>query len=391
VYLAGPPPEVLRVPTDSAAHTRLRIDSADAIDAQALRSHPMLKRVLLRAREMGGRLHLFSLLSTAGVHASIDHLGAVLGLAKEQGLRVVVHVMLDGIDTPARSYAPLVQALEAQLAGGVGRIGTVCGRMFGMDGDGRLDRTQKLYKAVVADDARRVDSALAGMEEACMFGASEGFAEPFVVFDYPGVSPVDTALHLGFTPPHARQLSAALGAQRFAGFVRKGSVAPFAGRFTCMTPYDPALDLPTLFARAPDPESLPLDVIRAQSCKLQACVKGTTAALAESAVAALQAPASELVLVDFGLPDPAPGGLLDAVLGAALGRIIDAARAHQGAVMVVSGRHADNTVGLSLLGCQGQLPALRDGGSVVDLGPTLLALLGLNTADDLEGESLLVV
>jgi DNA-binding NarL/FixJ family response regulator len=118
---------------------------------------------------------------------------------------------------------------------------------------------------------------------------------------------------------------------------------------------------------------------------------GTTAAAAESAVAALQAPAIALLLVDFGLPDPAPGGLLDAKLGAALGRIIDAARAHQGAVMLVSGRHADNTIELSLLGCQGQLPALRDRGSVVDLGPTLLARLGLNRAAEVQGESLLAV
>jgi hypothetical protein len=127
------------------------------------------------AREKGGRLHLFSLLSTARVHASIDHLGAVIGRAKEHGLRLVVHAMLDRLDTPARSSAPLAQALEAQLKGGVGRIGTVCGRMFG--------------------------TALAGIEEACMFGAPKGFAEPFVVFDYPGVGPADAALHLGFTAP----------------------------------------------------------------------------------------------------------------------------------------------------------------------------------------------
>jgi len=390
-YLAGAPPEILRALSEPVVHGTLRIDRADAIDARALGAHPMLKRVLSGAREMGGRLHLFTLLSAAGVHASIDHLSALVALAKADGLRVIVHAMMDGLDTPPRSYAPHIQALEAQLAGGVGRIGTVSGRMFGMDGEGRWDRTQKLYKAVAADDARRVDTALAGLDEACMFGAPEAFAEPFIVFDYPGVSPVDAAIHLGFTAPGARQLSAALGAPRFSGFPRKGGIAPYAGRFTGMTPYDPALDLPSLFARAPDPESLPLAELRAQGCKFQACVKGTTASLAEAAVAALQAAESDLVLVDLAQPDPAPGGLLDATVGTALERIIEAARACQGAVLVVSGRRADGSAALSMVGSAASLPALRTDGSAADLGPTLLALLGLNASDDVEGESLLVL
>jgi bisphosphoglycerate-independent phosphoglycerate mutase (AlkP superfamily) len=120
-------------------------------------------------------------------------------------------------------------------------------------------------------------------------------------------------------------------------------------------------------------------------------VKGTTASLAEAAVAALQAAESDLVLVDLAQPDPAPGGLLDATVGTALERIIEAARACQGAVLVVSGRRADGSAALSMVGSAASLPALRTDGSAADLGPTLLALLGLNASDDVEGESLLVL
>ena len=112
--------------------------------------------------------------------------------------------------------------LEADVPGkvGVGRIGTISGRTFGMAPEGRSERTEKVFRAVMADDAEqghRPD----GNQEPGGFGVPEQFFAPFVVFDYPGVALIDTAIHFNFAADGARELSVALAAPSFDKFARK--------------------------------------------------------------------------------------------------------------------------------------------------------------------------
>lgn len=113
--------------------------------------------------------------------------------------------------------------LEADVPGkvGVGRIGTISGRTFGMAPEGRSERTEKVFRAVMADDVDRKDTALTGIKEAGGFGVPEQFFAPFVVFDYPGVALIDTAIHFNFAADGARELSVALAAPSFDKFARK--------------------------------------------------------------------------------------------------------------------------------------------------------------------------
>ena len=46
-------------------------------------------------------------------------------------------------------------SVEAKLDGGVGRIGTVSGRSWGMDCEGRWERVEKVYRAITADGVDR--------------------------------------------------------------------------------------------------------------------------------------------------------------------------------------------------------------------------------------------
>lgn len=105
----------------------------------------------------GGRLHLFGIVSDAGVHGMLEHLYGILRQAKEDGLtQVYLHAFTDGRDTPPSSGLGYVRQVEAQMqAIGVGRIASVCGRFWAMDRDNRWERVQKAYdmltgKAAVA-------------------------------------------------------------------------------------------------------------------------------------------------------------------------------------------------------------------------------------------------
>src|SRR5207302_9272570 len=125
--------------------------------------HPVLLKVMGEVRRSGKRLHLMGLLSDGGVHSSIDHLFALLEMARQQHLsadQVAVHAILDGRDTPPRSGASYVDQVAQEIQRcGVGRIATVSGRYFSMDRDNRWERTNQAYQAYVSGTGRQTASA----------------------------------------------------------------------------------------------------------------------------------------------------------------------------------------------------------------------------------------
>ena len=102
--------------------------------------------------EKGTSLHLMGLLSDGGVHSHLEHLFALLRLAKRRGLEHVYLHCLSG-------WAGRVPHLRRRTLWrrpwhkcreiGVGKIATVMGRYYAMDRDKRWDRVEKAYDAMV--------------------------------------------------------------------------------------------------------------------------------------------------------------------------------------------------------------------------------------------------
>ena len=350
------------------------MDDCDAITPPSLESNRVLLSWMRKTKQQGGRLHLIGLVSDGGVHSSPAHLFALLEIARRERIRVVVHAVLDGVDVPPRSALRYVEELEAKLDASVGRIGTVSGRAFAMDSAARWDKTEKVYRAIMADGVERVPSARQGIQAACAFGNPETFVQPFVVFDYPGVSLVDSALHFNFAPDGARELSHALAAPDFKRFARKSGRAPFADRYACMVPCDSTLSVPTLFPRAPDPSSLALDALADAGHRRLLCNDGSAASIATRSAEALKSGRYELVVADLADPDNAAHAAFPTAVDEAVMALIEAARSVGGAVVVVGGRDAANTFPVVHIDDANPSP-LRDGGRFVDLEATLLAML----------------
>jgi 2,3-bisphosphoglycerate-independent phosphoglycerate mutase len=279
----------------------------------------------------------------------------------------------------------------------------------------------------------RADSALRGIEESYAAGKTDDLVEPFVAFDYPGVSPVDAAIHFNFRADGARELTRALAAPSFDGFPRKGGRGPFTGRFGCMTTIEPALDLPTAFPKVRHANSLPEIIARAGFRQLR-CAETETgthitsffsaghdepfegedrklvpslrdvwmapAGVAQAAAEAIRGGKHDFVLVDFADPEAVVvhGGSREAVgrareaVGAGLRAIADATRAVDGALVVTGSPGARPTGVVPLLYARGldSSTRIREGGNLCDVAPTLLELLGLPTPVEMIGRSLLV-
>ena len=81
----------------------------------------------------------------------LDHLKALLKLAKEKGVKnVYVHAFLDGRDVAPHQAIEFIAELEDYMKEiGVGKIATVSGRYYAMDRDKRWERVELAYNAMV--------------------------------------------------------------------------------------------------------------------------------------------------------------------------------------------------------------------------------------------------
>ncbi|MFN2633531.1 MAG: 2,3-bisphosphoglycerate-independent phosphoglycerate mutase [Thermoanaerobaculia bacterium] len=188
-------------------------------------SNPALVAVAEAARAPGSTLHVMGLLSDGGVHSHVRHLFGLLELAQRARVpRVRVHAFTDGRDTPPRSALAYLAELEAVLARTGGSIASVVGRYYAMDRDQHWERMALAWAALRNGDGRRAATAREAVENAYAAGESDEFIVPTVIGSEgspsPKISDGDAAVFFNFRADRARQLTRALADPAFDGFPR---------------------------------------------------------------------------------------------------------------------------------------------------------------------------
>src|SRR6202045_1643115 len=210
-----------------------------------LQSVPLFQQAMERARQR--QLHLLGLLSDGGVHSHINHLFALLEMAKQQKVEnVFIHCFMDGRDTPPHSGRDFVQRLQQKIRElGVGQIATLVGRYYAMDRDNRWERVELAYRAVVHGEAEtRTDNPLAALQRSYEQDVTDEFVKPIVVQKGSGpsasaVGPIrddDAVIFFNFRADRARQMTYALAAPDFDKFV--DPKRPKNLFYVAMTQYD---------------------------------------------------------------------------------------------------------------------------------------------------------
>jgi 2,3-bisphosphoglycerate-independent phosphoglycerate mutase len=180
----------------------LRID-------EAIEDGSFFENEVLRAACKTGRLHLLGLVSAGGVHASMDHLKALIELARDQGVEdVVIHAFTDGRDTNPDSGAGYLAEIERRPGA---RVASVTGRYYAMDRDKRWDRTELTRHALVDGEAELSSgSGEAAVRAAYERGETDEFIKPTLVGEEGRIRPGDSVIFFNFRPDRARQLTQAL-------------------------------------------------------------------------------------------------------------------------------------------------------------------------------------
>ncbi|MBD5402849.1 2,3-bisphosphoglycerate-independent phosphoglycerate mutase [bacterium] len=206
------------------------------------------------AKKNNSALHIYGLVSTGGVHSSLDHLLALIKMASEHGLtKVYVHAFLDGRDTPPASACEYLQIVEDELKKfNLPPVATVIGRYYIMDRDNRWDRVEKGYNALLLGEGEHAASAIEGVKASYDKGETDEFVLPTVIGSEEEVNESrihdnDSIIFFNYRPDRAREITKAINFADFDGFNRKKVLKNIL--YTTMTSYEATFTFPVAFPK----------------------------------------------------------------------------------------------------------------------------------------------
>ena len=366
--------------------------------------------------------------------------------------RVFVHAFLDGRDTAPDSGAGYVAELIGKMREcDVGRVASLVGRYYAMDRDKRWERTEQAYRLLRYGEGRPRLDPVDAIRESYGEGVTDEFIKPIVIIDDAGkatatIQDGDSVIFFNFRSDRARQITRAFTEDDFT-FFERGPKPDI--RFTCMTYYDRLFHLPVAFGPVHHEEILadvlaeagltnlriaetekyahvtfffnggveqafpgeqriliPSPKVATYDLKPEMSAYGITVEVVNQ----IGSDQFDVVIMNYANADMVGHtGDLEATIKAievideCLGRVVEATRTKGGTVIItadhgnaeqmidpVTGQiftaHTTNPVPLIMLGdhqCK-----LREGGSLRDVAPTMLGLLGLRQPEQMTGEDL---
>ncbi|MBP1969443.1 2,3-bisphosphoglycerate-independent phosphoglycerate mutase [Virgibacillus natechei] len=231
-----------RVVYQSLTRVNLSIEEGDFFEVEAF-----LKSIQ-HAKENDKALHIFGLLSDGGVHSHINHMFALLKLAKDNNLKdVYIHAFLDGRDVGPQTAKTYIEQTEAKMkAYGIGKFATISGRYYSMDRDKRWERVKKAYDAMVHGAGPTYDNPYEVINDSYDNGIHDEFVLPSVILDENGapvgkVEDKDSIIFYNFRPDRAIQISRTFADEDFQDFDR-GENVPKDLDFVMLTDFSESVD-----------------------------------------------------------------------------------------------------------------------------------------------------
>ena len=222
---------------------------AKAVASGEFLENPVLRSAFERISRADSAVHFIGLVSDAGIHSSPETLFALLRMAKREGVReAFVHGILDGRDVQPRTADIYVEALEIKMADmGIGKVASLCGRFYAMDCGENWERTARAYTMLVHGEGERSFDAVSAIRASFLRGIADEFIAPIVIekqMDIPlaAIKDGDLVVFFNHKASEMRQLVRSLS-------IPDPSSAKPRIDTVCLTSYDRSFDLPVAFER----------------------------------------------------------------------------------------------------------------------------------------------
>ncbi|WP_226664482.1 2,3-bisphosphoglycerate-independent phosphoglycerate mutase [Microbulbifer aggregans] len=397
-----------------------------------------------------GAVHIMGLLSEGGVHSHEDHIVAMVTLAAQRGARAIyVHAFTDGRDTPPRSAEPSIARLM-QVCDTVGnaRIASLSGRYYAMDRDQRWDRVQPVYDVITRGTAKHeATDALAALAAAYERNENDEFVAPTLIGAPAPLADGDALIFMNFRPDRARQLTRAFTDPAFDGFERAAQpkladfvmTTEYAGNIDASCAFPPEALVNTLGEYLQNQGKTQLRIAETEKYahvtfffsggreepytgEERVLIKSPDVAtydlqpemsapeVTDKLVAAIDSGKFDAIICNYANGDMVGHtGVFEAAVKAVealdgcVDRVIKAALAAGGEVLItadhgnveemydagsgqVSTQHSTLPVPFVYVG--DRTVTMRDGGSLADVAPTMLTLMGMTQPAEMSGEPL---
>lgn len=182
-----------------------------------------IKKAINHAKENNSKLHILGLLSDGGVHSHINHIFALIKMAKEAKIeKLYIHAFLDGRDVTFNSASKYLKALEDFLKKEeIGKLATVSGRYYAMDREKMWDKTKKCYDALINKEAPIISSYETILQENYQKGIYDEFIPPTIINEKGLIEDNDSIIVANFRPDRIPQLFEAIANDDFTYFKTK--------------------------------------------------------------------------------------------------------------------------------------------------------------------------
>ncbi len=404
------------------------------------------------AKKNDSSLHLYGLVSTGGVHSSLNHLLALIKMSADNGLKkVYVHAFLDGRDTPPSSACEFLQPVEDELKKyGLPQIASICGRFYIMDRDNRWDRVEKGYNCLLFGEGEHASSAIEGVKQSYANGVTDEFVLPTAILgEESRIHDNDAIIFFNYRPDRAREITKAINFKDFDGFERKKVLKNI--HYTTMTSYEATFNFPVAFPKeklvnilgdvleanginqfrtaetekyahvtfffnggidAPQPHETRKLVPSPKVPTYDMQPEMSAYAVCDNVLSAVADDKYGFVLVNFANPDMVGHtGVIEAatkackVVDECVGKIADACKAH-GVTMILTADHGNaevmfdestgkphtahttNEVPFAIINGPKGI-SLREGGALCNVAPTVLELLGIAKPKEMDCDSMI--
>ena len=335
---------------------------------------------------------------------------------------------------------------------GVGKIASVSGRYYAMDRDKRWDRVERAFGAMVLGDGAKNENAIEGVKRSYEKGATDEFIEPFTIVDGRDepvglIRDEDACIFFNYRADRGREMTMALTDPALEKPSR--SLAPKNLHFTTLTQYDKVFKHPFVLSRE-HPNNILANVMAAENWKnlrvaetekyahvtyffnggnekpyggeereMVASPKVATYDLkpemsaqgvAEVVTRAIRTGGFDVIVMNFANADMVghsgkmePTVRAVEIVDACLGEVYKAIREKTGAWIITADHgnaetmidpitkgphtyHTTNPVPFILV--NEERPALRSGGALQDISPTILGVLGVAQPNEMSGRDL---
>jgi len=199
----------------------------------------VLKEAFEYAKQNGKAVHLLGLLSNGGVHSHIDHLKALVQMAKKYNVPTYIHAFMDGRDVDPHSGIEFLKEIQDYIKDTPVKVASVIGRYYAMDRDNRWERVKKAYDLLVKGEGKPATDLVKAVKESYKEGVTDEFILPIVHVDENGqpigkIAPGDAVIFYNFRTDRGRELTKVLTQEDMPEYGMK--TLPL--HFVTMTIYD---------------------------------------------------------------------------------------------------------------------------------------------------------